>query len=114
MTPVALSHIGIPGSVILRADEYPKEGLGVYDDFETCDDFNGYVWATWTTMTAQPMQIDFALQALLNPSAPVSSGQKGLKYDLELQPIWTQLTNLWEAMSARAAQLHPFLILQKM
>ena len=33
-------------------------------------------------MTAQPMQIDSALQALLTPSAPVSSGQKGLKYDL--------------------------------
>ena len=33
-------------------------------------------------MAAQPMQIDSALQALLNPSASMSSGQKGLKYDL--------------------------------
>ena len=34
-------------------------------------------------MTAQPMQIeDSALQALLNPSAPLSSGQQGVKYDL--------------------------------
>ena len=82
VTPVALSHIGVPGSLTSPVDEYPKEGLGVYDDFEACEDFNGYVWATWTTMTAQPMQIDSALQALLNPSAQVSSGQSGLKSDL--------------------------------
>ena len=82
VTPIALSHVGMPGSTTLCVDEYPKEGLGVYDDFEICDDFKGYVWATWTTMTAQPMQIDSALQALLTPSAPVSSGQKDLKYDL--------------------------------
>ena len=82
MTPIALSHIGIPETPTLCVDEYPKEGLGVYDDCETCDDFTGYAWATWTTMTAQPMQIDSALQALLTLSAPVSSGQKDLKYDL--------------------------------
>ena len=82
VTPIALSHVGIPGSTTLSVDEYPKEGLGVYDNFEICDDFTGYVWATWTTMTAQPMQIDSALQALLTPSVPASSGQKGPKYDL--------------------------------
>ena len=54
----------------------------MYDDFEICDDFKGYVWATWTTMAAQPVQIDSALQALLTPSASVISGQKDLKYDL--------------------------------
>ena len=31
VTPVALSHIGVPDSAALRADEYPNEGLGVYD-----------------------------------------------------------------------------------
>ena len=82
VTPVAFSHIGVPGSMALPVDEYPKEGLGVYDDFETRDGFSGYVWATWTTVTAQPMQLDSALQALLNPSASMSSGQKNLKYDL--------------------------------
>ena len=82
VTPVALSHVGVPGSTALRADEYPTEGLGLYDDFETCAEFNGYIWATWTTIAAQPMQIDSALQALLNPSVQVSSGQSGLKYDL--------------------------------
>ena len=46
MTPIALSHIGVPGSNILHADEYPTEGLGVYDDFEVCDSFHGYIWAT--------------------------------------------------------------------
>ena len=33
-------------------------------------------------MTAQPMQIDSALQALLNPSSHVTSGQKGPSYNL--------------------------------
>ena len=46
VTPIALSHIGVPGSNILHADEYPTEGLGVYDDFEVCDSFSGYIWAT--------------------------------------------------------------------
>ena len=74
VTPVALSHIGVPDSTILRADEYPTEGLGLYDDFETCAEFNGYLWATWTTKAAQPMQIDSALQALLNPSVQCTFG----------------------------------------
>ena len=80
VTPIALSHIGVPGSNILHADEYPTEGLGVYDDFEVCDSFSGYIWATWTTMAAQPMQIDSALQALLNPCGG-PSGQSDVCYD---------------------------------
>ena len=79
VTPIALSHIGVPGSNILHADEYPTEGLGMYDDFEVCDSFSGYIWATWTTMAAQPMQVDSALQALLNPSGG-SSGQSDVRY----------------------------------
>ena len=54
----------------------------MYDDYETCAEFNGYIWATWTTKAAQPMQIDSALQALLNPSAQAPSGQKGPNYDM--------------------------------
>ena len=57
------------------------EGLGVYDDFEVCDNFSGYIWATWTTMAAQPVQIDPALRALLNPSGG-PSGQPAVHYDL--------------------------------
>ena len=53
VTPVALSNVGIPGSHAHPVDEYPTNGLGIYDDYETSDDFNGYVWATWTTMEAQ-------------------------------------------------------------
>ena len=34
-TPIALSHVGMPESPTLCVDEYPKEGLGVYDDCET-------------------------------------------------------------------------------
>ena len=82
VTPVALSHIGIPGSNILQADEFPINGLGVYDDFEVCDRFSGYIWATWTTMAAQPMHIDSALQALLNPGGGPPASQTGVLYDL--------------------------------
>ena len=82
VTPVALSHIGVPGSRTLPVDDFPKNGLAVYDDFEVCDKFSGYIWATWTTMAAQPMQIDSALQALLNPSGRPPSGQPGVHYDL--------------------------------
>ena len=77
VTPIALSHIGMPGSRTLPVDDFPKDGLGVYDDFEVCDKFSGYIWATWTTMAAQPMQVDSALQALLNPSGRPLSGQPG-------------------------------------
>ena len=82
VTPVALSHLGVPGSKTLPVNEFPQNGLGVYDDYETCDKFTGYTWATWTTMVAQPMQIDSALQALLNPSAHGVSEQSGIRYDL--------------------------------
>ena len=81
VTPVALSSVGMPGSSTLPLDEYPKHGLGVYDDYETSEEFNGYIWATWTTMSAQPMQIDSALQAMINQSAQVTSGQVSPSYD---------------------------------
>ena len=35
VTPVALSSVGVPGSNALPVDEYPKRGLGIYDDYET-------------------------------------------------------------------------------
>ena len=82
VTPVALSSVGVPGSHILPMNEYPRHGLGIYDDYETSEDFNGYLWATWTTMAAQPMQIDPALQAMINQSAQVTSAQVGPSYDL--------------------------------
>ena len=44
VTPVALSHIGVPGSMTFPVDDYPKDGLGVYDDYETCEDFSGYIY----------------------------------------------------------------------
>ena len=82
MIPVALSHIGVPESCTLPVDDFPKDGLGVYDDYETCGKFSGYIWATWTTMVAQPMQVNAALQALLNPTAQASSSHSAVTYDL--------------------------------
>ena len=82
VTPIALSSVGVPGSKIFPVDEYPKHGLGIYDDYETREEFSGYLWATWTTMAAQPMQIDSALQAMIDQSAQVTSGQIGPRYDL--------------------------------
>ena len=61
--------------IIVRSlDEYPTHGLGTYDDYETSEDFSGYLWATWTTMEAQPMQIDPALQAMIDQSTQKTSG----------------------------------------
>ena len=82
VTPVALSSVGVPGSKVNPWDEYPTHGLGIYDDYETSEDFSGYLWATWTTMEAQPMQIDSALQAMIDQCAQMTSGQTGPRYDL--------------------------------
>ena len=79
VTPVALSSVGMPGSSQRSLDKYPTHGLGIYDDYETSENFNGYLWAT---MEAQPMQIDPALQAMIDQSAQVTSGQTGPSYDL--------------------------------
>ena len=43
VTPVALSSVGVPGSGTLPQDEYPKHGLGIYDDYETSEEFKGYI-----------------------------------------------------------------------
>ena len=82
VTPVALSSVGVPGSKVHPLDEYPTHGLGIYDDYETSEDVSGYLWATWTTMEAQPMQIDSALQAMIDQCAQMTSGQTGPRYDL--------------------------------
>ena len=44
--------------------------------------FSGYLWATWTTMEAQPMQTDPALQAMIDQAVQKKSGQTGPSYDL--------------------------------
>ena len=62
MTPVALSRNGIPGLALHTLDQYPKDGLGIYDDLESSRHFSGYVWSDWTTKTVQPMHIDEALR----------------------------------------------------
>ena len=65
MTP-ALSRVGVPDTAVLTLDEYPLEGLGFYEDLETCN--TGYVWSNWTTKTTQPVHIDAALQAMIDQS----------------------------------------------
>ena len=72
----------MPGTHVFPVDEYPTHGLGIYDDYETSEDFNGYLWATWTTMEAQPMQIDSALQAMNDQSKQKKSGQTDSSYDM--------------------------------
>ena len=66
VTPIALSSIGIPNSRVQELDQYPTHGPGIYDDYEVCEEFQDYVWASWTTMEAQPMQVDPALQVLID------------------------------------------------
>ena len=48
-TPVSLSRNGIPGLALHTLDQYPKDGLGIYDDLESSSHFSGYVWSDWTT-----------------------------------------------------------------
>ena len=68
VTPLALSSCGIPDSSVQEMGLYPSHGLGIYDDYEICEDFHDYVWASWTTKEAQPMQVDPALQVLIDRS----------------------------------------------
>ena len=49
MPPVALSRNGIPGLAVHMLDQYPRDGLGIYDDLEISSQFSGYVWSDWTT-----------------------------------------------------------------
>ena len=67
VTPVALSHVGVPNTGILEMDQYPLRGLGLHEDLKP------WVWSTWTTKKAQPMHIDPALQAMIDQSLPTDS-----------------------------------------
>ena len=69
VTPIALSKLGIPDSALLPLSEYPLQGLGLYDDLETCEQYFGYVWSNWTTKTVQPAHIISALQAMLDQAS---------------------------------------------
>ena len=50
------------------------KGLGIYEVFESCSHFSGYVWSDWTAKTVQPMHVDDALQAMINQPARGSTG----------------------------------------
>ena len=69
VTPVASSRNGIPGLAVLMLHQYPRDGLGTYDDLETSSQFSGYVSSDWTTKTVQPMHIDNALKAMIDQPA---------------------------------------------
>ena len=43
VTPAALSKDGVPGQAMYPVDHYPVEGLRIYEDFELCSHFSGYV-----------------------------------------------------------------------
>ena len=83
VTPVALSSVGVPNSPIKALDEYPTYGLGICDDYESCDRYTGYVWSTWTTKEAQPAHVDPALQAMIDQSVQMRSGPVGPNYHLD-------------------------------
>ena len=69
VTPVSLSKHGIPGLALPSVDKYPVEGLGIYEDFESCSPYSGYVWSDWTAKVVQPMHVDDALKAMINRPA---------------------------------------------
>ena len=80
VTPVALSHVGVPNTGILEMDQYPLHGLGLYEDLEPWGQYSGYVWSTWTTRKAQPMHIDPALQAMIDQSPQTDPKPAGQTY----------------------------------
>ena len=86
VTPVALSNVGVPNSHAHPLNEYPLNGLGVYDDYESWDTYTGYVWSTWTTKAAQPVHIDPALQAMINQSVQMHSESVGPTYHSDPPP----------------------------
>ena len=42
VTPVALSRAGIPGLAVHTLDQYPMDGLGMYKDLETSEQYSGH------------------------------------------------------------------------
>ena len=82
VTPIALSSIGVPGSKVQPVDQYPIHDLGFYDDYEVSAEFREYKWATCTTMEAQPMQVDPALQAMIDQVKQKLSDKTESKYSL--------------------------------
>ena len=94
VTPVALSRNGIPGLAMHTLDQYPVDGLGIYDDLESCSHFSGYVWSDWTTKTVQPMHksdIDDALKAMIDQ--PVRSGASATMASSQLNIQSDSITN---------------------
>ena len=52
VTPIALSKVGVvgvPNTKIYAMDEFPLDGLGLYDDYEPWSKYKDYVWSGWTT-----------------------------------------------------------------
>ena len=80
VTPVALSKIGVPNSGVLALDQYP--GLGLYENFESWEQYTGYIWSTWTTKEAQAVHVDSALQAMIDQSLQMDSSQAGHMYSV--------------------------------
>ena len=72
-------------------DQYPMDGLGIYDDLETCEQCSGYVWSNWTTKTVQPMRIDDALQAMIDQAYRQSADTAKQPSHTSAQPVSSTL-----------------------
>ena len=114
VTPIALSKLGVPDSAVLMLSEYPLQGLGLYDDLETCEQYSGYVWSNWTTKTVQPAHIDSVLQAMLDQSSKQGVNAASQPSFTSAQPMSSTTTEFKgsHASSFPAAPL--ILIRQKM
>ena len=69
VTPVALSKDGVSGQAMYSIDQFPVEGLKIYEDFESSSQFSGYVWSDWPNKMVQPMNVDDAFKAMINQPA---------------------------------------------
>ena len=94
MTPVALSKVGVPNSNVLVLDEYPQHGLGLYENLESCEQYSGYVWSSWTTKVVQPVHIDPALQAMIDQSLQSSASAASQPFHISAPSSSSTLTGL--------------------
>ena len=96
VTPVAQARNGIPGLGAPTLDQYPRDGIGIYDDLETSDQFSG--WSDWTTKTVQPMHINEALKAMIDQPARSGAGDAMPSFTKKISLIRTHLQRTRGAM----------------
>ena len=106
--PVALSKIGIPNTKVCSRDEYPLNNLGLYEDFESWEQYAGYVWSGWTTKVVQPVHIDPALQAMIDQSTQPSAAPASPPSRISTQSTSSTAAGFKGSYTSAVATASPF------